>query len=305
MRLKNPVPILNIFFDYCTNKELAIKALQIGGDLNLVDKALWLDLDILSSYKRGCIAHSMNRNYWLPTLGYFIFHNDTYLKSQLINCDREFSMKLLSIDGSFMRCVADKFVFDEELVILALQTYRIGYLLSPSMLNRYDVMRVAIKIGDGGQYKDFKSYHDNREFILLLITYYSDYFKELPPELQDDEEIATLAIIDRWQAFKYVSSRLKRDKSLLLKMLEVNIKSFRLIDKDLQTDPDVLLTSIEKSNRINKYDSDSEEEMGGNGIGGDNSEEEISRNDNSEEEMGCNVFGVMIVIGNIYSIIIE
>ncbi len=368
---------IKYFSEYRSSKELVIKALEVGGDLNLVDEALWLDLDILSSYKQGCIAHSMIRDYWLPTLGNFVFHNNIYLNCDLINCDRDFAMKLLFIDGSFMSCLPDKFVLDEELVILALQTHRIGYLLSQSMLDRYDVMIAAIKIGDGDRYRDFKQYHDNREVILLLMKYNGDYFGKLPPQLwddeeivllavqsngsnlyyvserlrasfsvvftainnshynavlkyadqtladndeivflaiqeaksnikyvsprlrknrslalqvvkdngellkyldpslQDDEEIALLAIINNWRSFEYISPRLKQNKSLILKMLDINIKSFRLIDTDLQTDHDILLTAIEKSNMINKYDSNSEDEMGGNGMGGDVNEGEV------------------------------
>ncbi len=117
------------------------------------------------------------------------------------NADREFILKLLSVDGRFLyriygRCVSAD-AADMELVRAAIsQNHSVATIFS------YDALH-------------------NRDFVKQLVNIHGRVLEYVAPQFRDDEELVYDAVVT-YRAFEFASNRLKNDEAFLMKILDKN-----------------------------------------------------------------------------------
>lgn len=127
-------------------------------------------------------------------------YRDTKLSAEL-KADKEFLLKLLSLDGRFLLRIYEGKVMPDEVDM---------DLVRAAIAQNYSAVLVF----------SYQALHD-RDFVKQLVNIHGRVLEYLAPQFRDDEELVYDAVVT-YRAFEFASNRLKNDEAFLMKILDKN-----------------------------------------------------------------------------------
>ena len=200
-----------------------------------------------------------------------------YASSNLFD-SKEFAMKLIPKNPHFFFYISDRLKEEEDILRLAIKKKVFLDLENSKMKKNRNLILLALKkriVNFSDLDEEMKTdeeiinlYLDHAEYIdeeairyfrlndkkeaLQRLSKNGQMIKLCSKDLQDDEEVARVAVSHWGEAIQYVSDRLKNNKELVLLAIENDTTAYRFVGEEVKKDVDVIKRVLSLNSRMGK-----------------------------------------------------